>query len=60
LVQRQVGDQLLQPGVFFLELLELSDRIDFQPDILFPPSIEGLSFCFTANPPFSGIDFAGN
>jgi hypothetical protein len=39
---RQVGYQLLQPGVLFLELLELTILVDLQPDVLFLPSIKGL------------------
>jgi hypothetical protein len=41
-VQCQASDQLLQPGVLFLELLELIDLIDLQSNAPLFPSIKAL------------------
>lgn len=45
----QIGDQLLQPSVLFLQLLQLTNLVDFQPNILLLLSIEGLFG--NSNPP---------
>jgi hypothetical protein len=34
--------QLLQPGVFLLQLFQLPNQVDFQTDVLLLPAIEGL------------------
>src|SRR4029453_12083667 len=42
LVKAQVGDQLLQPCVLLLQLLELTGLIGLQACILLLPAVEGL------------------
>lgn len=49
LVQRQVGYHLLQPSVLYLQLLQLTNLVNIQPNLLFLPSIKGLFE--NSNPP---------
>jgi hypothetical protein len=42
LVQRQLGNQPLQPRILFLELFALPDLIRLQPLVLFLPAIQRL------------------